>query len=228
MPRLGVITGTRREASCLRSLLLSGEIDVACSGADAGRARDLAEKALSAGCTALLSFGVAGGLDPALVSGTLVLAESVIGPDGGQFPTDQLWRSAITHDLTAADIDFVVGVGVGVDEAIFLPGPKQLLFESTKALCVDMESHAVMRVARERSVPWLVIRVIADSARDTLPEIALAAIDAGGEIRYGALAARLVRQPSGIIDLIRLWRISRRAFSGLGRVASLPSLRGPL
>ena len=228
MPRLGVITGTRREASCLRSLLPSDQIDVACSGADASCARELAEKALAAGCTALLSFGVAGGLDPALVSGTLVLVEAVIGPDGGKFSTDQLWRSAIAEDLSAADIDFVVGVGVGVDEAIFRPGPKQLLFEGTKALCVDTESHSVMQVARERGVPWLVIRAIADSAKDTLPEVALAAIDAGGDIRYGALAARLSSQPSEIIDLIRMWRISRRAFYGLGRVASLPSLRGPL
>ncbi len=183
---------------------------------------------MAAGCTALLSFGVAGGLDPALVSGTLVLVEAVIGPDGGKFSTDQLWRSAIAEDLSTADIDFVVGVGVGADEAIFRPGPKQLLFEGTKALCVDTESHSVMQVARERGVPWLVIRAIADSAKDTLPEVALAAIDAGGDIRYGALAARLSSQPSEIIDLIRMWRISRRAFYGLGRVASLPSLCGPL
>jgi hopanoid-associated phosphorylase len=228
LPRLGVITGTRREAACLRSLQNSDQIDVACSGADAGRAGELAEKALSAGCTALLSFGVAGGLDPALVSGTLVLAESVIGPDGAKFSTDQLWRSAVAADLNAADIDFVTGTGLGVDEAIFHPEPKQLLFDGTKALCVDMESHSVMQVAREHRVPWLVIRVIADSAEDILPEIAMAVVDAGGGIRYGALAARLVRQPSEITDLISLWRISRRAFSGLGRVASIPSFRGPL
>jgi hopanoid-associated phosphorylase len=228
LPRLGVITGTRREASCLRSLLPSDHIDIACSGANAGRARDLAEKALSAGHTALLSFGVAGGLDPALVSGTLVLVDSVIGPDGVTSPTDQRWRSAIAHDLKEADIDFVTGAAVGADEAISHPDPKQRLFEGTRALCVDMESHAVMQVARARGVPWLAIRAIADSAKDSLPEIAMAAIDDGGGVRYGALASRLLRQPSEIGDLIGLWRMSRRAFSSLGRVAFLPSLRGPL
>ena len=183
---------------------------------------------MSAGCTSLLSFGVAGGLDPALASGTLVLAESVIGPDGAKFPTDQLWRSAVARDLNEAAVDFVTGTGVGVDEAITHPGPKQHLFDGTKGLCVDMESHAVMQVARDRKIPWLVIRAIADGANDTLPDIALAAIDAGGGIRYGTLAARLLSQPSQIVDLIGLWRVSRHAFSGLGRVASVPSLRGPL
>lgn len=228
MPRLGVITGTHREASCLRSILHTDQIDIACSGADSSRALALAEKALSAGCTALLSFGVAGGLDPALKSGTLVMAESVIGPDGGHHPTDHLWRMAIANDLTAANLDFVVGAAAGADEAVSRPGPKKLLFEGTKALCVDMESHAVMQVARDRGVPWLVLRAIADSATDTLPDVALAAIDAGGDVRYGALAARLLIQPSEIIDLISLWRFSRHAFSGLGGVASLPSLCGPL
>lgn len=183
---------------------------------------------MSAGCTALLSFGVAGGLDPALAPGTMVLAESIIGPNGAKFYTDQRWRAAIAQDMYAADMDFVTGIGMGVDEAICHPEPKQRLFEGTKALCVDMESHSVMEVARDRDVPWLVIRAIADSANDTLPEIALAAIDAEGDVRYGALVARLLSRPSEITDLIGLWRISRRAFSGLGRVASIPSLRGPL
>jgi nucleoside phosphorylase len=176
----------------------------------------------------LLSFGVAGGLDPALVSGTLVLADSVIGPDGEKIPTDRHWHSAIARDLQEAEIDFVTGTGLGVDEAITHPGPKQRLFEGTKALCVDMESHVVMQVARDRNVPWLVIRTIADSASDTLPNIALQAIDASGGIRHGALAAGLLSRPSEIIEMISLWRVSRRAFSGLGRVASIPSLRGPL
>lgn len=171
---------------------------------------------------------MAGGLDPSLASGTLVLVESVVGPDGGIFPTDPAWRSAVAAELSAASIDFVVGAGAGVDQSIFHPGPKKVLFDDTGALCVDMESHAVMRVAREHNVPGLAIRAIADSARDTLPEVAMAAIDSGGSVRYGALAARLSRQPAELVDLIGLWRMSRPAFTGLGRVASLPSLRGPL
>lgn len=175
----------------------------------------------------MLSFGVAGGLDPGLLSGTLVLADSVVDPDGGRFPTDRHLHSAVAEDLRAAKIDYVIGPALGVDEAILHPGPKQLLFEGTKALCVDMESHAVIRVAREQGAPCIVIRVIADSAAHTLPDVAMAAVGAKGNIRYGALAARLARQPSEMADLFRLWRISRPAFASLSRVASLPSLCRP-
>lgn len=227
MPRLCVITGTKREAACLRSQLNSNEIDIACSGADALRAYELAEKALSEGCSAILSFGVSGGLDPGLASGTLVLADAVIAPDGGKFATDKHWRTAVAHDLAAAKIGFVTGTVVGVDQAISHPGPKQTLYEGTKALCVDMESHSVMRVARAHNVPWLVLRAIADSSSDVLPDIAMAAIDTQGDVRYGTLIARLLRRPSELIALLKLWRISGRAFASLRRVAFFPSLCRP-
>lgn len=204
------------------------QVEIACSGANSERAVQLAELAVADGCTALLSFGVAGGLDPSLVSGTLVLMEAVISPDGGKYPTDPRWRSAVASDLKAAGIDFVSGTGMGVDEAICHPEPKRLLHEGTKALCVDMESHAVTGVARKHGVPLLVLRAIVDGANDALPDIAMATIGSGGGIRYGTLITRLLRRPSELADLIRLWRISRRAFAVLGRVASLPSLRSPL
>lgn len=156
------------------------------------------------------------------------MADAVIGPDGGKYPTDGAWRDALSAALDAARIGFVTGAAAGVDEAITCPQSKRRLFEATGALCVDMESHAVMRAARDRRVPWLAIRAIADAAGDTLPDIALAAVDAQGRVRAGALAARLCRRPAGIVELISLWWLSRPAFAGLGRVAALPSLRGPL
>lgn len=151
-----------------------------------------------------------------------------MSPDGMAFPTDPSWRSAVEADLSTSGIDFVTGVGMGVDEAICHPEPKRLLYEGTGALCVDMESHAATTAARKYGLPLLVIRAIADRASDTLPEIAMAAVGTGGEIRYGVILARFLRQPGELGNLIRLWRQSRPAFAVLGRVASLPSLRGPL
>ena len=181
---------------------------------------------MAAGCTSLLSFGLAGGLDPSLSSGTLVIANSVLDPLAQNFPTDQSWYSAVGKDLTDAGIEYVSGAGVGVDEAVLGPEAKKDLFDNTQALFVDMESHAVMQVAKARGVPCLVIRVIADSATDILPDVAMSAIGPDGDVRYGSLAKRLLSQPSDIFKLISLWRVSRPAFSTLSRVASLPSLRG--
>ena len=183
---------------------------------------------MAAGCSALLSFGVAGGLDPALASGTLVLAGSVIDPDSADVSTDPAWCDAVAGDLLSANIEFVRGAVVGTDSAICGPGSKRNLFDGTKGVSVDMESHAVMRTAKEHGLPWLAVRAVADSARDTLPPIAMSAVDAVGGVRYGALSVSVLRRPSQFTDLIRLWRMSRPAFAALRRVAALPSLRGPL
>ena len=92
-----------------------------------------------------MSFGLAGGLDPSLESGTLIVADSITDPLSNRFPTDETWRSAVAKDLTKAGIDFISGAGVGADEAVLNPEAKQSLFEGTRALFVDMESHAVMK-----------------------------------------------------------------------------------
>lgn len=227
MPRIGVITGTRREAACLRPLSGSDDIDVACSGVDADRARQRAQDLLADGCEALVSFGLAGGLDPDLPRGTIVLATSVISPDGRQNAGSESWRAFVEADINEARLDFVSGPVVGVDQAVADPEPKRLLRNGTGAVCVDMESHVVMEAAIGAGVPWFVVRAIADTAHDSLPDIALDAIGRNGGVRGLALAARLLRTPRELSDLMGLWRLSRPGFAALGRVAALPGFRRP-
>lgn len=199
-----------------------------CSGADATAARRRAEQLLSAGCGALLSFGLAGGLDPDLPSGTIILATSVISPDGRRSDVNGDWRVAVASGLEAAGIGFVSGPVVGVEQPVGDPEPKRLLHTGTGGLGVDMESHAVMEVANGKAVPWLVLRAVADTAHDALPDLAMDTIATDGSVRAAALTARLIRHPSDMGELFNLWRVSRPGFAALGRVAALPGLCRPL
>ena len=108
------------------------------------------------------------------------------------------------------------------------PEAKALLHAGTGGLGVDMESHAVMDMAGARGVPWLVVRAVADTAHDALPDLALNAVAADGSVRVGVLAVRLIRRPGEIGGLIALWRLSRPGFAALSRVAALPGLCRPL
>ena len=47
------------------------------------------------GASGLVSFGVAGGLDPSLGAGVVVIASSVIGPAGGAAPAHEPWVKAL-------------------------------------------------------------------------------------------------------------------------------------
>ena len=185
----------------------------------------MAELALSRGCEGLISFGLAGGLDPDLPTGTLILADAVIANDGLVHRTHSAWFDAVVNDLQVADIDFIKGTVIGVDDPLLHTRSKELLFSRTGAVAVDMESHSVMRVARHRGIPWIVIRAVADKATDNLPAITTTIVEKSGRINIETLIREQLRNPKLIYSFVKLWWISRRAFECLRRVAVLPSLR---
>ena len=81
MTRTAFIVGLAAEARVLRRA--AGGLDpslpgrIACAAAAPERARAGAERLLAEGAGALVSFGIAGGLDPVLMPGDLVLPERV-------------------------------------------------------------------------------------------------------------------------------------------------------
>lgn len=212
-----MVTGLAREARCLEPQRRS--LTVACSGARSERARVLAEALAADGCPALISFGLAGGLDPALASGALVVADRIVAPDGRTVVADVAWR----HRLLAAiggESGACAGAVIGCDEAVGTADAKAALFARTGAAAVDMESHAVAEVAERLSLPVLVVRAIADPADQRLPDWLGGVIGADGKPRLSAVVFGLAACPSDLATLIRLGRDARRGLRTLSRVAA--------
>lgn len=214
MPRVGVIVGLASEA---RVLCACPDLSVACSGASTGRARALASGLLDAGSGALVSFGLAGGLDPALPSGQLCLPEAVLTPSGGRLAVDARWRTAILARTGDAQEGSLL---IGRDEPVGSPQDKRALFARTGAAAIDMESHAVAEVAHARRVPFLVIRAIADPAERRLPAWLTGVIGETGRPRLPVLLKGLAAHPADVADLIRLAGDARRGLATLSRVAA--------
>ena len=220
MRRPGIITGLVREARCLAAPRHGGGPEIRCSGADSGRAAAAAHDLIEEGCRGLVSFGMAGGLDPELRPGDLILPEIIIAPDGARLAADSGWR----HELAASlggQMAFRADPVAGSDGIAATPEAKRALAESTGAVAVDMESHAVARVAAERNIPFLAVRAVADPAHRTLPSAALGAVREDGSLRYGFVLGRLVVRPWQVVSLIRLSRESDLALASLRRVATL-------
>lgn len=72
----GIICGVQREAACLTAVGIRDR--VAISGARTARATRLAQELVSEGVDSLVSFGLAGGLDPRAGTGAVILAEHVV------------------------------------------------------------------------------------------------------------------------------------------------------
>ena len=187
-----------------------------------------ARRLLASGVRALLSWGLAGALDPALAAGTVVLPREVISPEGRLLLTTADWRERVSKGIAASH---VVSCGrlLTCREPLGSTAAKALAFRQTGAVAADMESSAVAEVASAERVPFLVVRAIVDTAHDAVPEVALSAAGTGQNgLRFARLLATLASRPGELPGLIRLAFRYRAASQALAAVAGSGALASPL
>ena len=165
----------------------------------------------------LVSFGIAGGLRPDLASGTVVVADSVIAPDGRALETAEAWRRGLVAACGSAGM--VIAAVAGSERIVGEVAEKRALAVATGAAAVDMESHAVAAAAVEAGVPVLVVRAVADTAARRLPEWVAACVAADGSRRWGGIAAAVFRNPGDLGAMMALAADSARALAALRGVA---------
>lgn len=189
---------------------------LAVSGIGRAAAAAAANALVEAGASALMTFGMAGALDPALKPGSVVLPRELL-TDGARYSADASWRERVAAELSPSR---AVSEGnlLTCDRAIDTPAHKSAAFHNTGAVAVDMESAAVAEVAARRNLPFIAVRVIVDTAADTLPRAVVAASQAG-RVKIGKLMAGLIVAPSEIAALIRLaqrYRVAMRCLRVIG------------
>jgi hopanoid-associated phosphorylase len=222
MSRLGVITGLRAEAACLQRALRAARVPCAIrvTGGRSEAARRAAQALLSGGVTGMLSFGYAGGLEAGLRPGTILVADTVVLPDGQRVPADAAWVESVEKAAVRLRIAVRRGAIAGSEHAVTTVAEKRWLRERARALAVDMESHAVARAAKPR-VPFLAVRVVLDASDRAVPEAAAKALRPDGGVALAALVGALLRQPGQIPALLALARDSGVARPALRRAAAV-------
>jgi adenosylhomocysteine nucleosidase len=188
------------------------------SGMGPSAAAAAAQRLVAAGATALVSFGVAGGLDPALAAGALVLPEEVISPEGARQATAREWRERV-RAAVADHHPASGGALLTCREPLCSPADKARAFRQTGAVAVDMEGFAIAEIAARYGLPFLAVRSVLDAAADTLPPTLLAAIDAGGAASLARVLGAIARAPREWPDVLRLARRCRAAARPLRSVA---------
>jgi adenosylhomocysteine nucleosidase len=218
--RLGVVMGLQAEAGCLRQPLDDGTLTYV-SGGSALRARIGAEELRAGGIDGLVSFGLAIGLAPVLRPGDLVVADSVVLPEGETIATDPAWRAAVLRRLKTAGLNPRVARIAGSDEPLTSASAKRRAFQTTFAAALDTESHAVAAVAAGAGLPLLVVRAVAEPAETMRPAIAFAATTAAGGPRRLAMVVGLLRRPWEIGPAWHFSKDRRLALEALRRVAAI-------
>jgi adenosylhomocysteine nucleosidase len=161
----------------------------------------------------VVSAGFAGGLDPTLRHGDLVLADAIVDCRGHHEPLSLEGAAPTAPDVSACR----VGRLLAVDRVIRLPAEKRELGVRHQALACDMESLAVAEVCRQRGVPLWAVRAVNDTADEELPaDIEKLLAQASTAARWGTAIGSILRRPSTLKDLLRL---RQRAIEASDRLA---------
>jgi hopanoid-associated phosphorylase len=189
---------------------------VICSSSDPQQLRALLATLDATSFRGVISFGVAGGLDPTLKSGDIVVATEVMAGDArwlAELPLneDQIASVALKRRRV------VRGGLAGVEQVIAARAGKAALWSATGAAAVDMESHIAAAYAAKVGLPFAALRVISDPASRALPAIAMSAIKPNGDIDLRKVLRDVARNPLSLRALVS---------TGIDFNRALRSLRG--
>ena len=113
------------------------------------------------GC--LISIGYAGAVQPELNVGDLVIADTIIEEnEKGEYAPDSTWLNRAKEISCSNGVKTIVGGLLTVDNVIHDCPSKQELGEKFNVQAVEMETSAIAKVAEEKGVPLLSLRVISD------------------------------------------------------------------
>ncbi len=188
-------------------------------GMGAERAQQAARSLLDAGATALLSWGTAGGLDPALRPGDVVLPATVVPSPGVGLEVDAAWHMRLCKCLAGSNIN--TGPLIQSPRVVAEPADKAELFQSTGAIAVDMESAAIAQVCQDAGKSFMAIRAIADPAGRSIPTAVTKAMDVNGRVSLAKLGQVVLKTPRLLTTLLQLRRDSRAAYATLANIAKL-------
>ncbi len=155
--------------------------------------------------SAVVSFGISGGLDPALQPGDLTLPTTVVSGKGAKWAVSEMILLCMKQKAEDGGIRFVSGIEASTEElSDSSPEGRAALRKATGGDSVDMESHIAAEFARARGLPFAVIRAVADPYDFTLPPAALTPLNPDGTINLPAIVASILQNPGQIPALMRL------------------------
>ncbi len=183
--------------------------------AGGGNVRALAialEHELARGASAVISFGIAGGLAEEIAPGTWLVPRAIVAPSA-RWLCDPAWTRVLADRLRGALTADVAGVDAPIAES----ASKRALHRLTGATAVDTESHIAAAIAARHGLPFAAFRVVADAAKRNLPPAACEALLPDGRISGAAILRSLARSPAQLPSLARTALDARVAFRALSR-----------
>jgi len=244
-----VACGVRREAQIAEAV---GGVVAVAGGGDGAWLEARLDALARTGAAGVMSFGLCGALVPELGVGDTVIGNegdadwieavrATLSSECGRRKCEPQASKGEGGDVSfelrplphpgAARLSLSRSRGRGLVGAVHSHGTLALSFEdkaalhaATGAITVDMESHIAARVAARHGLPFGCLRVVSDTAADTLPPAFAVAMRRGGGTDVGAMLRSLATHPGQIPAFAHA---SANAVRALRRLELLGRLLGP-
>jgi len=193
----------------LRAQIGRAAVDFVVTGMGLENARKGAEASMSLPHDICIASGLAGALKETHKVGDILAARAVqhLGKSKTIECSRNLCMAAIENKATEAKMFLTV------EELISTAEKKRQL--SPFADAVDMESFAILSVAKQKNLPAVAIRVISDRFDQDMPASIDTTIDERGHVKIGGVVRQVASHPLQLPALIRLGRQSRTAADAL-------------
>ena len=179
------LAGLRRESRFFQAAGEHQQFElkvVGMGGAQAGQSvtslisqRRISADARSESKQGILLLGFAGGVDPSLAPGVLVISPGYHQDAGGDAlkPDPNMWQQAVDA-AGDAGLPFDQRESLTVARPVSTVADKGALFRRFQVGTVNMEDYPVAIAARDAGVPFLAVRAVLDPAGQSLPPYVLA------------------------------------------------------
>lgn len=210
-----VVKYAKATRSKLRDLMVftgrAGEVDivVALLGVGPTTSQRVTERALSHfPVDHVLVSGIAGGLDPDLTIGTVVVPEVVMDVGSGR-----RYYSAPMEGVERKGL-------IATADHLIMDETQLADLQAQGVVAMEMESSGVAAACESAGVPWTTFRVIADRPDEGLTDdVIMSLLRSDGTSDVAAAVRLMMLHPSRMPTMVRLARDSSRAASKAARVA---------
>ncbi|MEO8602448.1 MAG: hypothetical protein ABI629_07730 [bacterium] len=166
--------------------------------ATAAAALDLRDTAL------VISTGCAGGLDPRLRAGDLVLASTVLDGETA-WSTDAVVRARAVTVASTAHLRVSQGA-IRCSASVLVSPADKARAAGGGAVAVEMEGGPIAAAAAATQVPFISVRAVLDSADEDLQVLTHFTNPLSGNLRPLALVQHVFSHPEAIANLLSLRR----------------------
>ena len=193
----GVIVGVKEELSIINKYNVLVKIGYGKVNARKV-ARELAKKV-----DCIVSFGFAGSLDPNLNNGHVIIPKNLVTYNNKQkLKLSQKYRLIIKKRINMTYLN--ENDLTSVDEIINDKKIKTQLFNKFNVSSIDMESEAINNISREFQIPFIILRVIFDDTKFSIPEFIKKNTDHKGNVKYTKVLVNLIKEPFQIFQFFKL------------------------